>query len=99
MAAGLILQVRSGSAAADDARGAAEVRLAAAIDRGRDVAPAGLTPPPNAGAFIFGAIEAAAVQALAHREPQEFFERVPDLTFLAVATYLGVDAARDPAGG
>lgn len=94
MANGVIVQIRSAGRAALDLHDAALARLAAAVDQGRDVIPAGLTPPPSAAPFVLGSIEAAAAQALSHRDPGKFADRVPDLAFLAVATYLGVDAAR-----
>lgn len=97
LADGLIRQVRSTNlVAVHQAHAAASERLAAAIDRGRDVAPAGHTPPPIAGLFVFGAVEAVAAQALGRRRPEEFAAQVPDLNFLAVTTFLGADAARDP---
>jgi AcrR family transcriptional regulator len=95
LADGLILRVRSGDEVALAARQGSLARLATALDRGREVTPAGLTPPPSAADFVIASIEAAAGQALGRRDPEEFVERVPDLAFLAIATYLGVDVARE----
>jgi AcrR family transcriptional regulator len=94
MANGVIVQIRSASRRALDAHDTTRSPLVAALDRGRDVAPAGLTPPPSAGSFVLASIDAAAAQALVRRDPREFATRVPDLAFLAVATYLGVGVAR-----
>jgi AcrR family transcriptional regulator len=98
IARGLIPRTWSENKAAAALHEAAEARLAAAVDRGREIAPPGLTPPPSAGAFLVGAIEAAAVLALSGDDPRGFFDRVPDLTFLAVATYLGADVAHRLSG-
>jgi hypothetical protein len=94
LANGLIVQVRAAGGAALEVHDTAFDQLASALDRGREVTPAGLTPPPNAADFVLGSIEAAAMRALSRREPREFAARTGDLAFLAVATYLGVDIAR-----
>lgn len=94
LANGLILPVRSAGDAARGAHRDALARLATALDGGREVTPAGLTPPPSAGEFVVASIESAAGRALGRRQPEEFGDRVPDLIYLVVATYLGIDAAR-----
>jgi AcrR family transcriptional regulator len=96
IATGLIIGARSADPTTRAAHERVSERLATAIEQGREVAPAGLTPPPAAGVFVLGAIEVAAVQALAGKDPGQFARRLPDLAFLAVATYLGVDVARGP---
>jgi hypothetical protein len=94
LAGGLILPGWSANEGAAALHAAEVGRLRAAVDRGREVTPAGHTPPPAAADFVVGAVEATAVQALSRRAPEEFSRRVPDLVFLAVATYLGADPAR-----
>ena len=94
LANGLILPTRSADDAAHSDHRDAFVRLATALDGGREVTPDGLTPPPSAAEFLIASIESAAGRALGRRKPEEFAERVPDLIYLVVATYLGIDAAR-----
>ncbi len=94
LAKGLILPTRSADDAARADHKDAFARLAAALDGGREVTPAGLTPPPSAAEFLIASVESAAGWALGRDKPEEFADRVPDLIYLVVATYLGVDAAR-----
>jgi AcrR family transcriptional regulator len=88
LANGLIVQVRAAGAGALRVHEAISAPLIAALDRAREEAP-GPSPPASAGSFIFAAIESAAIQALSRNAPEEFAVKVPDLAFLASATYFG----------
>jgi AcrR family transcriptional regulator len=90
LADGLIAQVRVAGGEAMEAHDKVAGSFIAALDRGREEAP-DVAPPPSAAGFIFGAIETAAVQAMVRREPEDFKARVPDLTFLATAIFLGAE--------
>jgi AcrR family transcriptional regulator len=90
LADGLIAQVRVAGGEAMKAHDRVAASLIGALDRGREAAPE-VAPPPSAAGFIFGAIETAAVQATVRREPEDFTARVPDLTYLATAIFLGAE--------
>lgn len=94
LANGLILPMRAADDAARSVYRDAFGRLATALDGGREVTPAGLTPPPSAAEFLVASVESAAGRALGRDKPEEFADRVPDLIYLVVATYLGIDVAR-----
>jgi AcrR family transcriptional regulator len=87
LASGLIAQVRVAGGTAMEAHDRVAAALTAALERGREEAPRG-GPPESAAAFVFGAIETAAIQALVRGEPKEFAARVPDLVHLATAIFL-----------
>ncbi len=94
LANGLFLPTRVADGVARSPHRDALARLATALDGGREVTPAGLTPPPSAAEFLIASVESAARWALGRDKPEEFGDRVPDLVYLVVATYLGVDVAR-----
>jgi AcrR family transcriptional regulator len=90
---GLIVQGRV-VPGTDAPRGPALDRLLTAIDAARAEADPSSSPPPTAASFVFGAVENAAAAALALGAPAQFASTIPDLAFLAVATYFGAEVAR-----
>ncbi len=94
LAVGLLGQARLAREPVPAKRAAVKARLMAAIDAARLAAGPEHDPPPLAAEFVLAAIEEAAVDVLARRAPAEFAAAIPDLTFVAVATYFGGTAAR-----
>jgi AcrR family transcriptional regulator len=93
LANGVLVQVFPAGGAAMEKRGQVLERLTAALDRARDEAESGYSPPPIAARFIAAAIEETATAALS-RDPKGFSASIPALTYLTAVTFLGADAAR-----
>lgn len=85
------VQVAGGAALAEHDE--AVERLAALLDSVRPGIPAGDEPPPSAGVFVVGGVEACVGDALAAGEPKRIWDALPELMHLAVGSYLGKEAA------
>jgi AcrR family transcriptional regulator len=70
-------------------------RLAGLLDSVRaEIAPED-EPPPSAGVFVVGGVEACICDALAAGEPARIWDALPELMHLAVGSYLGKEAAEE----
>lgn len=68
-------------------------RLAGLLNTVREELSPDDRPPPSAGAFVVGGIEACVCDALAAGEADRIWDALPELMHLAVGTYLGKEAA------
>lgn len=70
-------------------------RLAGLFDSVRTEIAAEDEPPPSAGVFVVGGVEACICDALAAGEPRRIWDALPELMHLAVGSYLGKEAAEE----
>jgi AcrR family transcriptional regulator len=84
----------AGGAALEEHEEAIE-RLAQALDSVRGEIPAGEEPPPSAGIFVVGGIEACICDALAAGDPNRIWDALPELMHLAIGSYLGNEVAEE----
>jgi AcrR family transcriptional regulator len=94
LAAGLIAEVHGAGAPAMALREAAIASLTGALREASLEAPE-IEPPPSAGAFVVAAIETATIQALTRTGPEDLRRKLPGLEYIAVATFLGTEAAQE----
>jgi AcrR family transcriptional regulator len=93
-ARGVLAEAQIARGAAGARRKEGIERLSHALDRvRRENVSSRHSPPPVTASFTLAAIEAAAVRNLTYRGGRGFEEMLPDLLYLAVAPYLGSEAA------
>jgi AcrR family transcriptional regulator len=93
LARGLLAEVHVAGGAALARRGELLEKLAHALDSARCAPGAGQDPPPLTARFMLGAVDSAAVSALAKGAQADFPALVPELEGLIVAAYFGEGAA------
>jgi AcrR family transcriptional regulator len=89
LARGLLVEVHVAGGAALAKRNEVSDRLASALDLARREAGVSIAPPPITAPFVVGTIEAAAISALAARDPKRFADSVPELAAIATRAYFG----------
>lgn len=93
IARALFVEVEVAGGAALAKHEEALARLAAALDSVREEIGDGAAPPPSAGTFVVGGIEACVCEVLAEGNEKRVWDSLPELMHLAVGTYLGPEAA------
>ncbi|HTT94653.1 MAG TPA: helix-turn-helix domain-containing protein [Solirubrobacterales bacterium] len=86
LAGGLVAQILAAGPDAIAVHDRLTGRLVAALARADEEAPE-VAVPPHAADFLLAAIESTAVGALGRREPDEFRDQIPALTWLADAIF------------
>lgn len=93
IARALFVEVQVARGAALDEHDEAVERLAGLLDSVRTEIAAEDQPPPSAGIFVVGGVEACLCDALAAGEADRIWDALPELMHLAVGSYLGKGAA------
>jgi AcrR family transcriptional regulator len=95
LARSLFLEVQVAGGGALASHDAAVERLAGLLDSVRAEIPSEEQPPPSAGVFVVGGVEACVCDALAGGEPARVWDALPELMHLAVSSYLSREAAEE----